>query len=254
MSHGRGAARYLPPQHGAWAFLAVPLLLGWSTASWSWVQVPFAAAWVAAYPTSYFALQALRGGRRRAAAVRPLQVWGVVTSALGIAALVGRPWLVWAGALWALSFGVNAVFARRGDERSIANDIVLVFQSASVLPVVSLLGLDAYTALTPPAIDLVPRDAWLLTAACVLWFGGSVLHVKSLIRERRDPRWMWASRLYHVAVLPVAWLLSPWLTVPFAFALVRAWAVTPDRALRPAAIGAIETVGAVLLVVFGWLV
>lgn len=72
--------------------------------------------------------------------------------------------------------------------------------------------------------------------------------MKSLIRERRDPRWRRASLAYHVAVLPLAWWLSPWLLLPFAYALARAVAVTPDRKLRPGVIGIVELVGAILLV------
>ena len=253
MATSTGPGRFLPPQHGAWAFVAVPLVLGWSVTSWTPVLVPFSLAWVAAYPASYFALQ-VRYGRGRRRPTGPLALWGGAAGALGAVALAGRPWLVWAGLVWAASFVVNAAFARRNDERSIANDLILVGQSASVLPVVALLGLASYDSLVPPPIGDVPRDAWVLTAACAMWFTGSVLHVKSLIRERRDPRWMWTSRWYHMAVLPVAVLLSPWLAVPFGFSLVRAWAVTPARGLRPAAIGAVEIVGSLLLVGFGWLV
>jgi hypothetical protein len=44
----------IPAQHGAWAFLAVPLLLGFLIAGWSLPTALFAAAWVLAYPASYY--------------------------------------------------------------------------------------------------------------------------------------------------------------------------------------------------------
>lgn len=255
MSGASGVGRWLPPQHGAWAFLIVPLLLGLSTADPAWVMVPFAVAWVAAYPLSYFVLQWTRAPqRRRPRYLAPLRLWAAVVAPLAVLLLVVRPWLVWAGLAWAASFAVNAAFARRNDERNLGNDLVQVFQSASALPVFWLLGQEAYTGLVPPPAADIPADVWVLTAACVLAFTGSVLHVKSLIRERRDPRWMWASRVYAVAVVPVAWWLSPWLTVPFAFLAIRAWAITPDRAPKPAVLGAVEAVGSLLLVAFGWLV
>jgi hypothetical protein len=243
---------YVPPQHGAWAFVAVPLVLGWTVTSWHWVLVPFSVAWVAAYPASYFALQ-VAYGRVRVRPVRQLAAWAAVVAGCGMVTLALRPWLLWAGLVWAGFFAVTAAFARRRADRAFGNDLVLVGQSASVIPVVSLLGLAGFAGLAPPPPTDVPATAWVLTAASALWFTGSVLHVKSLIRERRNARWMWASRIYHLAVLPVALWLSPWLLLPFGFSAARAWAVTPDRGLRPAAIGGLELVGSLLLVAAGWL-
>ena len=149
--------RYLPPQHGAWAFLAVPLLLAAPLSGAGWVLAPFAVAWVAAYPWSYFALQWWRAPvSRRGRYTRPLAVWTAVVLPLAVLLLVLRPWLVWAGLLWGAAFAVSALFARRNDERSLANDLVQVGQSASVIPVVTLLGLGAFS-LAPPPPDLVPH-------------------------------------------------------------------------------------------------
>lgn len=241
------ARRYLPTQHGAWAFLLVPLVLGWTTTPWTPVLVPFSMAWVTAYPASYFTTVLLRG-RARTRPVAQTVFWSAVTIALAMLCLGGRPWLVWPGLIWVACFAVSVAFARAGDERSLANDLLLVFQSSSVVPVVALLGLASYDGISPPPPSAVPHAAWILTAASVLWFTGSVLHVKSLIRERRDPRFRTASIAYHVAVLPVAWWLSPWLLLPFSYALARAVAVTPSRKLRPGVIGVVELIGTLLLV------
>ena len=81
-----------------------------------------------------------------------------------------------------------------------------------------------------------------------MFFTGSVLHVKSLIREADDRRWAIASRVFHVAALSMG-LISPWLLLPFGFAAVRAF-VVPVGA-RPAVIGAVEIVVSVLVVVGG---
>ena len=76
---------------------------------------------------------------------------------------------------------------------------------------------------------------------------GSTLHVKSLIRERRNRRYAHASRAFAVASLPAAvalgswwgWPSGAWIIVPFVALAARALLV-PRRALRPGAIGLIE--------------
>jgi len=67
-------SRYLPPQHGAWAFLALPLALGAVLAPASPLLLVLTVAWVAAYPLSYAALGLARA-RRKQRFVRPLVVW-----------------------------------------------------------------------------------------------------------------------------------------------------------------------------------
>lgn len=57
--------RFLPPQHGAWAMLAVPYLAGVLVAGWSWVAAPLAGAWLAGYLLSYYLFQAIKTGRPR---------------------------------------------------------------------------------------------------------------------------------------------------------------------------------------------
>ena len=52
----------VPPQHGAWAFLGLPVAAGTVVSPWSPVLVPMLIAWVAAYPASYFVLAVVRDG------------------------------------------------------------------------------------------------------------------------------------------------------------------------------------------------
>ena len=82
-----------------------------------------------------------------------------------------------------------------------------------------------------------PLPSWL----------ASTLHVKSLIRERRDPRYARASLVVATLSVPAGvalaawwgWPSGAWLIAPFVALAVRAFAV-PGRSLRPGAIGMIE--------------
>ncbi len=86
-----------------------------------------------------------------------------------------------------------------------------------------------------------------LLAVSWMALAGTVLHVKSTIRERDNPRYRSASITFHAMALLVAIWIEPLLAIPFGFLLVRA-VVVPQHGWRPAQIGAVEIVGSLLVV------
>lgn len=240
----------VPNQHGAWAFLIVPLLLGFVVSGFFWLGCVFAITWILAYPASYYLGRAVvirwrRGSWTRLAKRELGNAWPwVVAAAVGVVLLViARPWLVWVGAVLLVLWALSLLLTRTGHERGASNDLLLVAQASLAAPLMWAIRYDS------PALGIgapAAADAWTAALICLVFFTGSVLHVKSLIREADDRRWAIASRVYGVAALAMG-LISPWLLVPFGAACVRAFAV--PRGARPGIIGGVETVVAVLVVV-----
>ncbi|CAB4891374.1 MAG: hypothetical protein F2806_02000 [Actinobacteria bacterium] len=241
----RARRAFVPPQHGAWAFLALPLVLGASVATWTPPLLPLAVAWVAAYPMSYAAFGLVRAKRPQRFKV-PFIIWTAIVLPSAAIALVWRPWLLWIGLAYSALLIVNLRYARRGDERALVNDAVFVAECAGMVAVTWAVGAGE-RSWNPPALDAVPAHVWILVTVCALVLFGSTLHVKSLIRERRDPQFARASRVVAVASVPASmflgiwwgWPSGAWLAVPFVALAVRSF-VVPRRALRPGAIGIIE--------------
>jgi len=246
-------SRYLPPQHGAWAFLALPLALGAVLAPASPLLLVLTVAWVAAYPLSYAALGLARA-RRKQRFVRPLVVWLAVVVPAVLVLVVARPWLLWVGVGYLVLFAVNLRYARRNDERALGNDAVFVLECAAMVAVTWAVGAGGPT-LVPPALRTVPSHVWVLVVVCALVLGGSTLHVKSLIRERKKPRYARASKVVALTSLALsaalaAWWGLPagwWLVLPFAALAVRSYVVA-GRQLRAGVIGMVELAGFVLTV------
>jgi YwiC-like protein len=258
-SRARRRVPVVPPQHGAWAFLALPVAVAVTVSPWTPLLVLLAVAWVCAYPASFFVLALVRDRAARHPSARrfarPLAIWLVPVLAAGIPLLIARPWLLWVALGYLALFAVNISFARRHDERALANDAVFVAECAAMVPVTWAVAAGD-TSLAPPPLASVPGQVWVLTAAVALLLSGSTLHVKSLIRERADPRFARASREFAWACLLGSLGLAAWwglptgllLVVPFAWFALRSIALA-DPASRPARIGMIELVGFVLLVV-----
>lgn len=245
---GRRRDRVVPDQHGAWAFLLLPVLLGVAAGGWAPAVLALVVAWVAAYPLSW-ALIGVIAEPRPERFRRALVVWSVVAVPAALVAVALRPWLLFVGAAYVGLFLVNVRFARRREQRALANDLVLVAECTLMIPTVA--GAVAgggwfvpVTAMTEPAVTS-------LAVACALALVGSTLHVKSLIRERRNPRFGRLSRWYSVACAGVVIALAAGadvgavLVVPFVGLAVRAFAVHPG--LRPARIGLVELACLLLL-------
>lgn len=240
----------VPPQHGAWGFLGLPLLTGVAAAGWSpWVLV-LAVAWVAAYPCSW-AVTGLLTARRPERFRRAVLVWTPPCVVAGALLLATHLWLGWVLLAYLALFAVNLEQARRRRERSIENDLVLIAECVLLVPVVAGV-VDGSSGPRPPIAAMTTTDVGLAMLVTALALIGSTLHVKSLIRERNNPAYTTASRV--VAVLsPVvvaaacaAAGASWWLATPFVLLAARAiwW---HDPTWRPARIGLVELAAFVLV-------
>lgn len=247
----RRRAPLVPPQHGAWGFLGLPLLLGIAAAGWSPWLVPLGLAWVAAYPCGWALtglLTARRPGRFRLAAA----VWTPICVLTGAPVLVTHPWLGWVLAAYVLLFLVTLWHARARRERSLANDLVLIAECVLLVPVVAGVAGEG-----PVPADMTTPS--VLTAALVvaLTLVGSTLHVKSLIRERDRPGYTRASQAFALAAPVVVAAVAAgsgwwWLVAPFVLLAARAW-WWHKPAWRPARLGMIELAGLISVAVAGFL-
>ncbi|MEK6648484.1 MAG: YwiC-like family protein [Actinomycetota bacterium] len=239
-----------PPQHGAWAFLIVPLLLGSFLGSGNWLGLLFSFTWIAAYPFSYFGGRAFLARIRRGSwttrarsELRSAIPWALLML-IGAGTLITmRPWIFLPGilivALWAISIYLSWL----GRERGITNDLVLVVL-ASIAPILMY-----QVANDERSIRHLPHSIWIASFVSLLFFVGSVLHVKALIREAKNRHWHIFSIGFHiavvVAVVPIT--RSWWLVIPFAAALGRTVVMKPG--LRPGRIGIVELVVSILLII-----
>ena len=219
--------------------LLVPFLVGGLAAGPTWLHIPLLVAWLGGYLLSYYALLAVK--TRRIARVRSqLVLYGAVTFPTALVVLVLRPELLLFAPAYAVLLGVNAWYAWRRSERSLANDIASVLLGCLMVPVAAA------------AAGVAPGEVLGESVAVLLYFLGTVLYVKTMIRERGDPRYVRASIAYHaLAIVPAVWV-SWWLAPQFTWLLVRsAW--WPRRDLSPKQVGMVEIAHSAALVILALL-
>ncbi len=244
------AVRWLPKQFGAWAILAVPLLLGVAATRPSAWHLVLGLAAAGAYLGSVAVLEWSR--TRRAGWLRPAAAFGVPFVIAGLLLVAVEPRLIVIAAFaGATSIAILLAVPRDGP-RGFFVGLLEIAQALALAPAAALVS-DAFE----------PRATALATFAAALYLVGSLLVVRSLIRERGNRAFLGASLAYHVVAVALAvWFLPLPYAVLMALLLLRA-ALLPatqaqlgpgPRRLRPIHVGLVEIVASLSLVGLGFVV
>jgi hypothetical protein len=224
----------IPHEHGGWAMVSVPFLLGMMAGVPHWMHLLLFLAWLFLYLASYPFLQALKRATNR----RGWIMWGVGYGSIAIICLIAplfsKPELLLFGPLLLALLLINIGHAIRRTERAIINDLcaILLF---------SLGGAAAY---------LLGGGGWDYTMAVVvgfsfLHFASSAFFVKTVFRERNNKRWALYARIYHIVLLVIPWTMGyPLMIFSYVYSVVRAYLLV-GKQIRPWKVGIIEIVSTV---------
>ncbi|WP_281246643.1 YwiC-like family protein [Buchananella hordeovulneris] len=216
----------MPDQHGAWAMLVVPPLLGMLHGGGSWRHLPLFVAWFVGYLAFHaWTLWFKTKAPRRAQYLPPLLTYGTVSALATAVTLVSAPGLLgWAVAFGPL-FGLAIGEVWRHAERSLLSGFATVLAAGLLTPIAVSVSPAASAELAAPptagpgwtqwlthqlgfpGLGMSP-SGWLITALLTGYFLGTVLHVKALIRKRRSRGHFAASVVWHVAMLGTVVLLA----------------------------------------------
>jgi hypothetical protein len=241
----------VPRQHGAWAMLATPMLLGVAASTPAAWQLVVAIAAMAGFLVSSTAQAWLRARRDRAYHARLVAFAGLFACA-ALALVLAWPALLVTLVVLLPATAITLGGARPGTPRDLANSLAQVAQ----------------------AVVLVPAMAWVssgwdgdavsvMTVVAAAFLVGEVLVVRSVIRERGNRRFVALSIGFHAALVLAALALLPGAYALLALILlVRAvlvpafqvrWAGTAHP-LRPVHVGMLELACSIALVVVAFTV
>lgn len=209
-----------------------PLVVGLAVTPWHPSKLLLVGAVLFAYLASYPLLQSLRYPQQRAYWLKWAAGYGMVAALLGIPLLLVRPLLLWLAPLALATFVVNAWFARQRNERNLLNDL-------AAMAGLNLTAVAGYVT----GQGRWDTEAWILWAVCLLYFFGTALHVKSLLRERRN-HLMKSLAVAYALVIPavLALVLQPLLAVAHLPATLRAMAIPQEHRFKSIVLGVIEIV------------
>lgn len=221
---GRGISPWISNQHGAWAMLITPAVLGLVAGALAWGRdgvgtagelialIAVLIAWFFGYGAFFaFGLAArARTPQRRRKYLAPVYVYGTVCLVALLVVLLAHPATAW----WALPYAPLVAVAvyetLRGRSRSMLSGASTTIASALLVPVLADVG-GAELAWT--------HGATVSAAFLALYFSGTIPFVKTMIREKGNASFLRLSVGVHVFSL-VAVAVMVWA------AQLNAWAAT----------------------------
>lgn len=215
-------------QHGAIVMALLPFLYGVSLTTPIGLHISLLLAWFSLYLMTYPFL-ALFKGRNLSLYWRWTLIYGGASLIFAIPALIYNPYILWFVVAMLPFVGVNIYYSKNKNERALGNDL-------AAITIFALAGMAAY---------YFPTKQWdrhLIEIALYpsLFFIGTTLYVKSVMRERKNPKYYQASIIFHLACTLFPLLLSN-LALSFAFLLPLLRAIfLPKRKLSVKQTGLIE--------------
>lgn len=197
-------AHWLPRQHGAWAMLFVPFIVGVSLrvqeGRGEWLALPLLLLWVLGY-FAFHALSLWLKSGHQARYLAPLKVYGGLCLLLGGLVLWQKPALLDWAALYAPLLGVGLWRAAHKDDTSVAARWSAVLAACLMCAVSYSEGLRWLLQMPLDAGAVRVLRATLLLSA---YFLGTVLYVKTMIREKGEKAYLAASLGFHGLLLLLA--------------------------------------------------
>ena len=218
--------------------------------------VPLTLTWFAGYfafnaASLWLKAAASRRGRYR----RPLIVYAAITAALGVLTLALGGWRQWGWApVFAPLVAIAGIETSRRRDRSLASGLSTML-AAGLMGAVLRWNQPWHLWTHPDGHDLT-------TLALVFgYFLGTLLYVKTMIRERAS-RGYWVTSIVYHAVLTVlaaiawragtaTWLWTPLLALTVARAVVLPWLGRRGTRLTPLQIGLAEAVFTTAVLLLG---
>ncbi|KGQ27692.1 YwiC-like family protein [Gallibacterium anatis] len=216
-------------QHGAIVMALLPFLYGMLLSKPIWLHCLLLLAWFSLYLMTYPFL-ALFKGRNLALYRRWTFIYGGASLLFAVLPLWYNPRILYfLGAM--LPFGlINIYYTKQKNERALLNDIAAIL-------IFAIAGMAAY---------FFSQQKWdqnMLSIALypTLFFVGTTLYVKSVMRERKNPRYYYLSCVFHTLCVVIGVFVNIGVALAYLLPMLRA-IFLPKYKLSVKQIGLIEFV------------
>lgn len=225
-------------QHGAWAMVFMPPILGIVAGGFHVSQLFFIVGWLFIFFAADHVLYFLKRIKRKEYEVLNSALLFTSLSLLILIYPIVTDYRVIFFFLCMIPFGIlNAYFSYTRDERNMLNNIAAII-------IFSLAG-GATGFLNTHEMTL---DIYFIMIVSTLYFIGSALVVKTVIREKNNPTYKWASFIYHFIVMIIGFIYHPVVGIAFTFGFIRAVYVY-GRGWKPKQLGILEIIHVVFVTI-----
>ena len=220
----------IPKQHGAWAMLLIPFLLGMLAGHPTIWHIPLLIGWLFLYLATFPFIMFVRKKKRDLYGKWAL-IYGTMATISLIPILFIKISMVNFGLVMIPLFLVNIYFAKKNKERAFLNDLVAIL-------VFCIGGLASYYLGT----GKLSQITWYIFSYCFLYFLGTTFYVKTMIREKNNLTFKYYSWGFHL-LLPFIILGTNggWAVIAYIPSILRAFILNKIK-LSVMQIGIIEII------------
>lgn len=230
----------LPKEHGTWSMFLLPALLGIVFSEFNSIQVPFILGWFFVFLASTPFLNIYRNRKKMKIMMPWLIAYVLIAVIFLLPIFYVHPTLMVICSSVLPFLSVNLIFIKIKKERHILNDLsgIMIFCIGGVA--VFYLGHG----------QILSNKGFMMFAIPFLYFFGATLYVKTLIRERKNKRYLWMSHIYHL-ILILFPIIFGWMSLFFIFIpnLIKDWLTPRKKPLKPIVIGVTEIINAAIFLV-----
>lgn len=244
----------------------LPALAGLGLAGANVTTIWLLACWILCYCVQYATARWLKSRRSRRY-LPPTLVYMAVLAVIGVPFILLYPAVLLWSPLFAVLAALSFIAAWKRQERSIWANIAVILAACSMTVVTCWIDNPALASHSPATqssqangIGLFSPDRWsiptwlaiplphaglIAAAVFALYEFGSVLFVKTMIRERGSRAYLTASWIWHAALTVVGFMVSPWLGGLSLILLARAVTLpvlARRRRIKPMVVGLTELV------------
>ncbi|WP_217226626.1 YwiC-like family protein [Desertibacillus haloalkaliphilus] len=221
---------FIPREHGAWAMLVVPYLIGTVVSGPTWNHLVFFIGVLSFYFASSAILSYIRKPSLGKQVLPSLLVYTLIGCLFVVSYLIQQPTLIVLGLLIIPLFVINLIFAKQKKERLFINDAVAIASFSFLV----LISYDLGTG-------QLDTHAYILMFVNYLFFIASVFHVKTFIRERGNKRFTLVSYGYHGGIVLIPLVIGyPLIALAFLTSACKTWVMPKKAKPKPAILGIIE--------------
>lgn len=155
----------IPREHGGWAMVSVPYIIGMAAAKPVLLHLPLFLAWLCLYMASYPFLQSLKKTSQRKTWIS----WGIVYALIAVVflipVLVFKPSMLWFAPVLLILIMVNVWHVLKKAERALLNDICAILLFCTGGAAAYMLGAVVSIRCLPPSLCII---SYISRAPCSL--------------------------------------------------------------------------------------
>ncbi|GGI39329.1 YwiC-like family protein [Mammaliicoccus stepanovicii] len=229
-----------PNQHGGWSMIVVPIAFGIAATSFSNLHLLLYIGLLAAYFMSDQVFFYLKKRKKQIGYINTALLFLIIVVVTFLPIVIQKQETVIIFLMMIPLLLVNAYFAKTKNERAFTNDVIAVIMFCLFGVISTLIN-----------ISITEIRIWsIVFIMSFMYFFGTILFVKTMIREKKSLKYKWSSWIYHILIVIIGLFIHPLVMIMYIPSLMRS-IILYGRKIKIMHVGMIEIANSIFILTIG---